>query len=159
MMSQTDVSQQEPLLENVVQTDSLEQQPDARVTVETMSQEIPREPNRSSSRDRKHTEKGMQYEIDLHARHYKSAISAWRRQMNDTTISLSDVTDINRIRHARNQVVGNMNEVNDIFDCLSSLPLDETQKLYFSNLFETVESEHNRFLSKLQMEFVTFRQK
>ena len=80
-MSQTDVSQQEPLLENVVQTDSLEQQPDARITAETetkrneMSQEIPREPNRSSSRDRKQTEKGMKYEIDLHARHYKSEIS------------------------------------------------------------------------------------
>ena len=95
-MSQPDISQLDPLLENLVpndgdlgqppiEADNVEQQTEAQVMDEPGVQVIVEpategietakklsEPVRSSLHDRKQTEQGLQYEIDLYSRRLKS---------------------------------------------------------------------------------------
>ena len=138
-MSQPDISQQDPLVDDLVPTDgdlgrppieadNVEQQTEAQLMDEPGTQaifepategsetaeETERVPVRSSSRDRKQTEKGLQYEIDLYSRRFKASVSAWRKAVNKTSIIMSDVTEIDKIRSARDQVISNMNEIYDV---------------------------------------------
>ena len=173
-MSQPDISQQDPLVDDLVPTngdlgrppieaDNVEQQaeaqlmdePGAQAIVEPATegsetaQETEHVPVRSSSRDQKQTEKGLQYEIDLYSRHFKASVSAWRKAVNKTSIIMSDVTEIDKIRSARDQVISNMNEIYDVYGHLTSLPLEEDKKSHYNNQFESIEEEHNRVLSKV----------
>lgn len=97
-----------------------------------MAQEVPRESSpesiRVSSRVRKQTERGLCYEIDLYARRLKSAVSLWHKSVNESTILMTDATDANQLRVARDQVIGCINEVTNIYDHFSSLPIDESQR-------------------------------
>ena len=65
---------------------------------------------------------------------YKAAISFWRKAINKTSILNSNVNDIDQIRHARDQVVSTMNEINDFFCHLTLLPVESHEKLHYSDL-------------------------
>ena len=62
---------------------------------------------------------------------------------------MSDATDANQLRVARDQVIGCINEVTNIYDHLSSLPIDESQRSHYSVLHEDVETKHNQFLCQV----------
>ena len=65
---------------------------------------------------------------------YKAAISFWRKAINKTSILNSNVNDIDQIRHARDQVVSTMNEINDFFCHLTLLSVEPHEKLHYSDL-------------------------
>lgn len=170
-MSQTDVSPHEESKELLADLQSLpfegaEQthlafhEPDVRDTSEPepgkidQAQAIPtlenvHEATQYSVRDRKLNEKGLQYEIDQKGKSFKSAISAWRRNVNNATVLMSDTTDVAQLRETRSQVTNNTNKVNDTFGCLCSLDMDDTQRRYYDGLFETFEVECNNFMRKI----------
>ena len=118
-------------IESAEQTHIAFHEPEARDTSEPepgktdqaqaiLALESAREETQNSVRDRKLNEKGLRYEIDQKGKSFKSAISAWRRKVNNATVLMSDITDVAQLKETRSQVTNNTNKVNDAFNCLCS---------------------------------------
>ena len=98
---------------------------------------------RASSRDRKPTEKGIQYEIDTCEKDFKWAVSRWRNCVAKITVLLSDATDVGPVRDGRNQLENACTEVKDIFSRLNELYDPGNREIEnITKIFEDLEQDY-----------------
>ena len=108
---------------------------------------------RAGSRVRVPTEKGLHYQISIVGKRLKDAISKWRKSVSNMTIVLSDTRDICKIRDNRDKSVEAMNFVQDTFEYLKDTEENSDVRNSscdeFASLLESVEVEHQNFMSKI----------
>ena len=108
---------------------------------------------RASSRQRKMTERGLEYEISLLEERFKSSVSKWRANVSKMSVCLSDENDIAIIRSNRNALEASMREVDSVFGRLTELHSSETAEAAkiqsIVTLFESLEEENQKFMCKI----------
>ena len=77
--------------------------------------------SRDGSRDRKPTAKGKIYQCDQAVSNFKSALSAWRKNVAKPQPMLSDCNDTDALRCARTDLELKANTVIDAYHCLTQL--------------------------------------
>ena len=91
--------------------------------------------SRSSSRDQKLTEKGLEYQISLQSNKLRSVVSAWKNVANKLQVLMSDNGDLLEIRQERNKHQENFQILSSISLNLGSLVTGkQTQTSEFVNI-------------------------
>ena len=103
---------------------------------------------RSSSRTRTLTEKGLQWQISEKRKGLKIAVSAWRRQAGHLESLLSDSTDTNLLKQERSQLEVRNKEIITAYDSLndiSSVELEGTD----NDTFDVIQGDHYSLLRRI----------
>ena len=103
---------------------------------------------RSSSRDHRYTEKGLQYEKSIVLKRFKEAVSTWRSCVSRVTILLSDEKDIQIVRQGRDELNLLFNEVHAIHVRIDELQMEssESELMLLSDVFSSLELDHQNLM-------------
>ena len=100
-------------------------------------------------RDRKPTEKGLEWQIEQKRSKFRAAMTSWRKQAVKIENLLSETQDISLIKHQRGALEQNMIEVSSSYEQLNDLfrsaDMDESE---YSN-YEGVEKDHYLIARKI----------
>ena len=73
------------------------------------------------ARDRKPSEKGIEWQIEQKRSKFRAAMTSWRRQAVKVENLLAETQDISFIKHQRESLEGNMIEVSSSYEHLNDL--------------------------------------
>ena len=100
-------------------------------------------------RDRKPTEKGIEWQVEQKRSKFRAAMTSWRKQAVKIENLLSETQDISLIKHQRGALEQNMIEVSSSYEQLNDLfrsaDMDESE---YSN-YEGVEKDHYLIARKI----------
>lgn len=108
------------------------------------------------TRSRTRTERGAEYDVSLYEQKFKSAISAWRRQSNRTSMILSDSPDVDLIRAHRDSVQGAFDELTVVFQQLQGLREDSFPE---AAKFEDIELQHQDLMHRVSLHILELENK
>ena len=102
---------------------------------------------RSSSREKRPTEKGLEFQIDLERRNFRSVSSAWRKHAADFERSLLEIDNIENIK-ARSDILDSaMHRVNEVYARLVRL-LSEEDLRNFDHKFDEIDQTNYSLLRR-----------
>lgn len=105
---------------------------------------------RSSSRERKLTEKGLLFQKNVHEKKFKAAVSSWRCCVRSIFVLLSDETDVEVIRSGRNDLEKYVNDVKVAFEHLVELNESDKNEIdRISLVFDSLEIDHQNLMCEI----------
>ncbi|KAJ8030307.1 hypothetical protein HOLleu_26680 [Holothuria leucospilota] len=105
-------------------------------------------PVRSSSREVKCTEKGLEYEIDRRQKKIKASISTWRRRAGHIAGLLCESNDVSALKQERNLLEGDMTTVTNSYEEYNEVLLLADRPSSYEKLV-LVEKEHYALLKRI----------
>ena len=105
---------------------------------------------RVGSRERKPTEKGLQYSCDISEKAFKSMISKWRSCVGRVSVLLSDETDATLIREGRKALESAHGEARlaylRLFDMYQQVDLETREVVH---TFEMIEDDYQNLMCRI----------
>lgn len=102
--------------------------------------------SRSSSRERKLTERGLEYQISLQTSKFRSAVSAWKSVANKLQVLMSDNGNPLTIRQERDKLQENFQTLSNIDSNLKSLVSGEQTQ---TNEYVNIETSNHKLMGDI----------
>ena len=99
-----------------------------------------------TTRNRKYTDKGLEWQVDQTKRHLRSCIVSWRSVANKISVLLSDCTDVETIRTERYHLEDIMFDVRSLYGKLQDLINVDTHTPEIVQQVDTIEGENTRIM-------------
>ncbi|XP_050404672.1 uncharacterized protein LOC126820632 [Patella vulgata] len=121
----------------------------AEANVDDTDLQSENEGNSDSQRERKLTQKGLEYQIQQKQNSFRRAVSKWRQQANTLGKLLSDSRDIPLIRKERDTLENVIGEISYILSELNELCEEGREVEAYYERYDNIEEDHCNLLKKV----------